>query len=113
LAKIISHTPTLTSLELVELSHVTPLPLLFFRRLPKLAQTLTHLTLVCGDSWRLTAADLPPLLTLHQLRELRLINWPNNRIDSPTAEDRAPFEQRPCVVLPHLEVFEWAMRRRM
>jgi hypothetical protein len=48
--------------------------------------------------WHLTAADLPPLLALQQLRELRLIQWPDL--------EQRPFEQRPCAVLPHLEVFE-------
>jgi hypothetical protein len=110
LAKLLSHTPSLISLALGEMEQVASLS--FFRQLPKLAETLTHLTVERVYSWRLTAADLQSLVVLRQLRELRLIKWPNNRFESPTAEDRAPFERRPCVVLPNLEVFEWAVRRR-
>jgi len=108
LLKILSHIPSLTNLLLADLRAVSALS--FFQQLPKLAETLHHLTLHCSSSWRLTAADLPPLLVLQQLRELRLIQWPNDLEGCPTAEDRAPFEQRPCVVLPHLEVFEWKAR---
>jgi hypothetical protein len=101
---ILSHTPSLTSLSLcaVEVSSLS-----FFLQLPKLAESLTQLTVACTDSWRLTAADLPPLLMLQQLRELRLLRWAYREPDRLTAEDRAPFQQRPCAVLPHLEVFEW------
>jgi len=105
LALLLSHTPTLTSLVLYNLSHVSSLS--FFIQLPKLAATLAHLTVKCWYPWRLTAADLPPLLALQQLRELRLLEWPNQEPHIVTAADLAPFQQRPCVVLPHLEVFEW------
>jgi hypothetical protein len=108
LETILSHTPSLTILLLRNLGKTASLA--FFQQLPKLAESLTQLTLECTNYWRLTVADLPPLLVLQQLRVLRLINWPNNLVDSPTAADRAPFEQRPCVVLPHLEVFEWKGR---
>jgi hypothetical protein len=110
LAKLLSHTPSLTSLALGEMEQVASLS--FFRQLPKLAETLTQLTVERVYSWRLTTADLQSFVALRQMRELRLINWPSNPFESPTAEDRVPFEQRPCVVLPNLEVFEWAVRRR-
>jgi hypothetical protein len=105
LANLLSHTPALTSLVLEDLQAVSSLP--FFRQLPTLAATLTHLTVACWQRWPLTAADLPPLLVLQQLRELRLLNWPGLEPDRLTAADRAPFEQRPCAVLPQLAVFEW------
>jgi hypothetical protein len=106
LMQLLSHTPALTSLVLCALPQVSSLP--FLRQLPKLAETLTQLTMECDASWRLTAADLLPLHALQQLRELRLLNWPSEEPDVLTAADRAPFEQRPCTVLPHLELFEWA-----
>jgi hypothetical protein len=80
----------------------------FFHQLPKMAQSLTDLTV----SWLwMTAAGLPHLLVLQQLRRLRLLNWPDTQADRLTAADRAPFEQRPCRVLPYLEVFEWTVPR--
>jgi hypothetical protein len=105
---LLSHTPALTSLKLEQLEEVSSLA--FFQELPKLAETLTHLTVKCWHQWRLTAADLPPLLALQQLRELRLLHWSGEEPDRLTAADRAPFEQRPCVVLPHLVLFEWTAR---
>jgi hypothetical protein len=105
LVQILSHTPALTSLTLDGLRGVNSLS--FFRQLPTLATTLTHLTVECWQPWRLTAADLPPLLLFQKLRQLRLLRWLSEEPDRLTAEDRAPFERRPCVVLPHLEVFEW------
>jgi hypothetical protein len=57
--------------------------------------------------WHLTAEELPPLHALQQLRELRLRRWMYAAPDRLAKEDRAPFEQRPCVVLPRLEYFEW------
>jgi len=102
---LLSHTPSLTSLILAQLSQVTSLS--FFLQLPKLAESLTQLTVDCWCQWHLTAASLLPLLFLQQLRTLRLLHWPSEEPDVLTAKDLAPFEQRPCVVLPHLEVFEW------
>jgi hypothetical protein len=107
LVKLLSHAPSLTSLMLDQLSQVTSLS--FFLQLPKLAESLTHLTVECWPRWRLTAADLPQLLVLQQLRELRLIAWPSEDANCVTAADRAPFEQRPCAVLPHLELFKWTL----
>jgi hypothetical protein len=105
LLELLSHTPSLTSLVLHSVSVDS---LSFFRQLPKLAQSLTDLTV----SWLwMTAADLPPLLELQQLRSLRLLNWPDTLANRLTAADRAPFEQRPCHVLPYLEVFEWTVPR--
>jgi hypothetical protein len=108
LLQLLSHTPSLTSLVLDDLRSVTSLS--FFRQLPKLAETLNHLTLNCGYFWYLNAADLPPLFELQQLRGLRLLEWSGKESDRLTAAERAPFEQRPCSVLPHLEVFEWTPR---
>jgi hypothetical protein len=105
LKKLLSHTPLLTSLTLCLLDEVSTLSL--FGQLPQLVQTLMQLTLECRRSWRLTAADLPHLLALQQLRTLRLLNWPSEKANRLTVADRAPFEQRPCAVLPHLEEFEW------
>jgi hypothetical protein len=105
LTRLLSHTPSLTSLTLMALPQVSSLS--FFSQLPKLAETLTQLTVECWYQWRLTAADLPPLLALQQLRELRLLHWSGQESDILSAADRAPFEQRPCSVLPQLEVFEW------
>jgi hypothetical protein len=107
LSALLSHTPSLTDLVLGQLSEVASLSI--FQRLPHLSETLTQLTLECSTGWSLTAADLPALLVLQQLRTLRLIQWPNQRPDMLTAADRAPFEQRPCSVLPYLEVFEWTI----
>jgi len=87
-----------------------PSPVSAESQLPTLAETLTQLTMNCHDVWSLTAADLPPLLFLQQLRTLRLMNWPRLDPARLTAEDRAPFEQRPCAVLPHLESFQWTAR---
>jgi hypothetical protein len=109
LCTILSHTPALTSLTLVGLAEV--LSLSFFHLLPQLAETLTDLTLQCTCSWQLTAAHLPPLQALRHLRELRLLDWPHEAPQILTIEDRTPFEQRPCSILPHLEVFEWTIRR--
>jgi hypothetical protein len=102
---LLSHTPSLTSLTLCLLDEVSTLSL--FGQLPKLAETLMQLTIECRRSWRLTAADLPHLLSLQQLRTLRLLNWSSEKANRLTVADRAPFEQRPCAVLPHLEEFEW------
>jgi hypothetical protein len=107
LTQLLSHTPSLTSLTLMALPQVSSLS--FFRQLPKLAETLTHLTVECRDCRRLTTADLPPLHALQELRVLRLLEWTSEEPERLTAADRAPFEQRPCVVLPHLELFEWTM----
>jgi hypothetical protein len=106
LTQLLSHTPSLTHLTLATLEAVRSLS--FFHQLPKLAETLTHLD--CRDSCTWTAADLQSLLVLQQLRVLRLLSWPKKARVRLTAEDRAPFEQRPCSVLPHLEVFEWSMQ---
>jgi hypothetical protein len=106
LVQLLSHTPSLTSLSLHELGWQVS-SLAFFLHLPKLTQTLTHLTLECSNRWRLTATDLSLLVRLQQLRTLRLLHWPSAEPDGLTAAYRAPFEQRPCCVLPHLEVFEW------
>jgi hypothetical protein len=103
LVQILSHTPLLTDLELRQLSKVMSLS--FFHQLPKLAETLTELTVECESSGTLTAADLQSLRVLQQLRALRLRLWP-----SVGAVDRLPFVLRPCIVLPHLEVFEWTPR---
>ena len=108
LTTLLAHTPSLTNLILFALEGVCSLS--FFLQLPKLAETLTQLTVECTDSWCLTGADLPPLHALQQLRELRLLEWPNEDPDVLTAADRAPFEQRPCSVLPLLELFEWTTR---
>jgi hypothetical protein len=107
LVQILSHTPSLTSLMLRRLSEVDSLS--FFHQPPKLAETLTGLTVECGYSCTWAAADLRSLLVLQELRVLRLLSWPKKERLRLTAEDRAPFEQRPCTVLPHLEVFEWTM----
>jgi hypothetical protein len=101
--QILSHTPFLTDLELRQLSEVTSLA--FFHQLPKLAETLAELTVECESSATLTAADLQSLRVLQQLRALRLRLWP-----SVSAVERLPFVLRPCIVLPHLEVFEWTPR---
>jgi hypothetical protein len=108
LVQLLSHTPSLTSLLLGGLTAVSSLS--FFHELPQLAQSLISLTVQCGK-WNLTAADLPSLLALRQLRELRLLNWSGLEPDMLTVEDRAPFEQRPCAVLPHLELFQWTKRK--
>ena len=107
LENLLSHAPSLTSLVLRGLLQVPSVS--FFRQLPRLADTLTQLTVDCEYPWRLYAADLQLLLVLRQLRVLRLSGWRRN--DSPIAEARAAFEQRPCNVLPHLEVFEWLKDR--
>jgi len=101
LVNLLAHTPTLTSL-MFDLHKV--LSLSFFSRLPSLAHTLTELTVHCRAR-SLTAADLQSLLVLQQLQVLRLHCRP--KMGLATAEDRAPFEQRPCTVLPHLKVFEF------
>jgi hypothetical protein len=103
MVKLLSHTPSLTNLRLCGLVDVPSLS--FFLQLPKLAETLTQLTVECWDEWRLTAADLPPLFALQQLRVLRLLEWPCEESDMTIAA--APFEQRPCAALPNLEVFQW------
>jgi hypothetical protein len=105
LVKILSHTPILTGLTLHKLETVSSLS--FFLQLPKLAETLAQLTIQCTSSWRLTAADLQPLQMLQQLRELQLLEWSGKEPGRLTAADRAPFEQRPCAVLPRLELFRW------
>jgi hypothetical protein len=109
LVQLLSHTPSLTRLGLHGLiSQGASLSL--FLRLPKLTATLAHLTIECGEWWRLTETDLPPLMRLQQLRTLRLLHWPSEELERLTATERAPFEQRPCAVLPHLEEFEWTTR---
>ena len=108
LYNLLSHTPALTSLLLCGLSQISSLSL--FRQLPTLAVSLTQLTVDCTDSWRLTSADLRSFLALPQLQTLRLLNWPKEEPVRLTAWDRALFEQRPCIVLPKLEVFEWTTR---
>jgi hypothetical protein len=108
LTLLLSHTPPLTSLTLGELAAVHSLS--FFRQLPKLAETLTQLTIVCQYSCLLTATDLLSLTMHKQWRQLRLLNWPLEEFHRLSAEDRAPFEQRPSAVLPQLEVFEWTGR---
>jgi hypothetical protein len=109
LLHLLSHTPSLTTLVLDELPTVGSLS--FFSRLPKLAETLTALKVECYEEWKLNGADLPPLFLLQQLRSLRLLHWPNESTNRLTAADRAPLEQRPCTVLPNLEVFEWSSMR--
>jgi hypothetical protein len=113
LMRLLSHTPALTNLVLFQLQGLSSLA--FFQELPKLAETLTHLTVECVEVSPLSAADLPPLLSLQQLRELRLLKWPNRHVrvtDRVRAAHRAPFERRPCAVLPHLEVFQWTAWKR-
>jgi hypothetical protein len=105
LVTLLSHTPSLTNLVLDDQRAVSSLS--FFRQLPKLAGTLHSLTLSCSSSWRLTAAGLPPLFVLQHLRELRLCNWSRSLRERLNLADRAPFEQRPCRVLPHLAMFVW------
>jgi hypothetical protein len=105
---LLSHIPALTNLVLFHLQGLSSLA--FFQELPKLSETLTHLTVECREWPPLSAADFPPLLSLQQLRELRLLKWPNRHArltDRVTAAHRAPFQRRPCAVLPHLEVFQW------
>jgi hypothetical protein len=102
---LLSHTPSLTNLVLDRLRAVESLSI--FLELPKLAQTLTHLTVECRCAWRLTAADLPHFYVLQQLRVLRLLRWQAAEPVRLIASDLAPFQQRPCIVLPHLDVFEW------
>jgi hypothetical protein len=102
---LLSHTPSLTSLVLDRLRAVKSLSILL--ELPKLALTLTHLAIECRGPWRLTTADLPHFYVLQQLRVLRLLRWQAAKPARLTAADLAPFQQRPCIVLPHLETFEW------
>jgi hypothetical protein len=104
LVQLLPHTPLLTDLELRQLSAVTSLA--FFQQLPKLAETLTALTVECESSGMWATADLQSLRVLQQLRLLRLLQWPVEL----TAADRLPFQHRPCIVMPHLEVFEWTPR---
>jgi hypothetical protein len=101
LGNLLAHTPRLTSL-VFDLHKVPSLS--FFSRLPSLAHTLTELIVHCRAR-SLTAADLQSLLVLQQLHALRLHCRP--KMGLATAGDRAPFEQRPCIVLPHLKVFEF------
>jgi hypothetical protein len=108
LVKLLSPIPSLTCLLLDGLRAVDSL--VFLRQLPTLASTLTRLTIQCTISWRLTAMDLPSLHVLQQLRELRLLRWLRKKPHRLTPADLAPFEQRPCAVLPQLEVFEWTTR---
>jgi hypothetical protein len=106
LTKLLSHTPTLTRLTLNDLELVSSLA--FLRQLPKLGETLR--TLECSNlDTQGKDADLPALHGLQQLRQLRLRNWSGtDGVTSALTPDAcAPFEQRPCVVLPRLEVFEW------
>jgi hypothetical protein len=105
LQKLLSHTPSLTSLTLMELPRVSSLS--FFWELPRLAKTLKELELRSDDRWNFTAADLPALHALQQLRVLRLFQYAGDPPERLTAEDVAPFEQRPCSVLPRLDAFEW------
>jgi hypothetical protein len=107
LSNLLPHTPSLRSLMLARLGRVSSLS--FFRHLSLLPHTLTHLTVECRYTRDLIAADLRSLLVLQQLRELRLLNWPAKEPAMLRAEDRAPFEARPCIVLPRLEIFEWTI----
>jgi hypothetical protein len=92
LFRLLFHTPTLTRLVLDELDQVSSLS--FFRQLPKLAETLTDLTVSCRYTQAdVLASDLQSLLFLQQLRVLRLLDW-----SELSAADRTPFEQRPCAV---------------
>jgi hypothetical protein len=104
LVQILSQSPSLTHLTLDTLPAVASLS--FFDRLPKLARTLTHLTIVCYQSAAWNTDDLLSLLVLRQLRVLRLLKWPDGAPQWLTAVDLAPFEQRPSAALPHLDVFE-------
>jgi len=108
LVQLLFHTPSLTSLELDGLRNVESLS--FFEQSPKLAATLTQLTLFEGGIAHLTAAHLPSLLVLQQLRTLRLLRCSERGSDRLNAENCAPFAQRPCIVLPHLKVFERTTR---
>jgi hypothetical protein len=105
LVQLLSHTPSLTSFVFDRLPDVRWLS--FFSQLPTFANTLTQLTVECDIHYSLGAAVLPSLYVLQQLRELRLRNWPEFASVRLTVADRAPFQQRPCIVLPQLEVFEW------
>jgi hypothetical protein len=104
LTKLLSHTPTLTHLTLNDLKLVSSLS--FFRQLPKLGETLLILECSSLDTDG-KDVDLPALHGLQQLRQLRLRNWSGGVANGLTPEECAPFEQRPCVVLPRLEMFEW------
>jgi hypothetical protein len=108
LTNLLSHTPSLSSLSLTldELSAVTALS--FFHALASVSPTLTHLTLKCLYAWRLNSADLPLLFGLPHLRVLRLLDWDPDTLTT-DHEQFAPFQRRPCVVLPQLEVFEWTV----
>jgi hypothetical protein len=108
LVQVLFHTPSLTSLELDGLQNVDSLS--FFEQSPKLAATLTQLTLFEGGISHLTAAHLPSLLLLQQLRTLRLLRCSERGSDRLNAENCAPFAQSPCIVLPHLKVFERTTR---
>jgi hypothetical protein len=100
LTLVLSHTPSLTSLELHDLEGVSSLS--FFRELAKLSETLTELTVRCEYLWRLPVAELTSLYALQQLRWLWLWN-----LKGLTAADSEPFAQRPCIVLPQLTSFDW------
>jgi hypothetical protein len=97
LTLLLSHTPSLTSLELHELVGVSSRS--FFHKLPKLAETLTALAVSRESWWRLPVAELP---SCTQLRWLRLWN-----LEGLTAADSEAFAQRPCIVLPQLALLDW------
>jgi hypothetical protein len=99
---ILSHTPSLTRLTLDHLRAVNSLD--FFDRLP-------NLTVQCGVWCKLGFVDLWPLRQLRQLRVLYLLDWARMPPFRLTAGDLAPFQQRPCAVLPHLKVFQWTAVR--
>jgi hypothetical protein len=107
LLQMLSHTPSLTSLTLGVLRAVRSLS--FFHQLPKLAETLVHLTIECEFTWCLPLAEFNALLVLQQLRELRIFHWPSGHAeaDGLIALERAPFSQPPRALFPHLEIFEW------
>jgi len=104
LARLLPHLPQLERLELDSLEHVNSLA---FLELPSLANSLTHLTVRGHYEQRLNTAHLPSLLSLQRLQELRMLQWVNDAPDALTVQHRAPFEERPCRVLPELRVFEW------
>jgi len=104
LALLLPHLPRLERLDLDLLQNVDSLT---FLELPSLARSLTHLTVRSHYEQRLTAEHLQSLLGLQQLQHLRLLQYDRDAPDALTAEHLAPFEERPCRVLPQLRVFEW------
>jgi len=104
LSRLLPHLPQLERLELELLQRVASLA---FLELPSLARSLTYLTVCDHYDQRLCGAHLSSLLGLQRLRDLRLLQWAKEAPNALTAEQRAPFEERPCRVLPELQVFEW------